>query len=286
MRFLFLDENRKSHDVRVLARVLNVSVAGYYRWKNSAKTAGRHLEVLRAIKDLHRSSRGTYGSPRIFAQLKALGHKTSKATVERLMREHGIRSKTKRRFRVTTTDSKHSMPVAQNHLQRDFSPTAPNEKWASDITYIPTTEGWLYLAVILDLFSRRVVGWSMDETMPTELTLRALRMALDNRSPGAGLMHHSDRGSQYAAGDYRKLLAHRRIVCSMSRKGDCWDNAVVESFFGTLKCELVHHEVFETRAEARLKIFEWIEAFYNRVRIHSTLGFRSPEEYERLAKVA
>lgn len=280
-----MQEHQGEHDVRLLAKVLGVSVSGFHRWKKFGER-DRHAELKRAIEDIHRSSRGTYGSPRVFAQLRVLGHKTSKATVERLMREMNLRSKTKRRFRIATTDSKHSMPIAENHLQRDFSPTRPNEKWASDITYIPTKEGWLYLAVILDLFSRRVVGWSMDETMPTELTLRAMRMALDSRRPGEGLMHHSDRGSQYAAGDYRNLLAHRRIVCSMSRKGNCWDNAVVESFFGTLKCELVHHEVFETRSEARRKIFEWIEAFYNRVRIHSTLGFRSPEEYERGVKVA
>lgn len=288
MKFLFLDENRGRFDVKQMAEILGVSPSGYYEWRRRSKSfRSRHrLELARAIEDVHRSSRGAYGSPRIFKQLKALGFKTSRATIERLMRENGIRSKRRRRFRVVTTDSKHSLPVAQNHLAQQFEPTKPNEKWSADITYIPTKEGWLYLAVILDLFSRRVVGWSMDERMPTELTLRALRMALDGRSPEEGLMHHSDRGSQYAAGDYRRLLEQRGVVCSMSRRGNCYDNAVTESFFASLKTEFVHHEAFETRAEARTKIFEWIEAFYNRTRLHSTLGFMSPEQYERMARVA
>jgi transposase InsO family protein len=288
MKFLFLDEHQGSYDVVAMAKLLGVSPSGYYEWRRRSKSPrNRHrLELARAIEDIHRSSRGAYGSPRIFKQLKALGYKASRATVERLMRENGIRSKRRRRFRVVTTDSKHSMPVAQNHMAQQFEPTKPNEKWTADITYIPTKEGWLYLAVILDLYSRRIVGWSMDERMPTELTLRALRMALESRDPGEGLMHHSDRGSQYAAGDYRRLLDARRIVCSMSRKGNCYDNAVTESFFGSLKSEFVHHETFETRAEARTKIFEWIEVFYNRTRMHSTLGFMSPEQYERVARVA
>lgn len=288
MRFQFIDENRSHHRTRQMADILGVSLSGYYDWRKrpeSKRETGR-LELVRTIEEIHRSSRGAYGSPRVFKQLKALGRKASRSTVERLMREHGIRSKRKRRFRVVTTDSKHSHPVAENHLARNFEPSKPNQKWSADITYIPTKEGWLYLAVILDLFSRRVVGWSMDETMPTELTLRALRMALDKCNPGDGLMHHSDRGSQYAAGDYRRLLEARRITCSMSRKGNCWDNATTESFFGSLKSEFVHHEVFQTRAEAKTMIFEWIEAFYNRTRLHSTLGYRSPEQYEREMKVA
>lgn len=288
MRFLFIDDNRDRHTVKRMAAVLDVSVSGYYDWRNrpAGKRETTRLELARTIEEIHRSSRGAYGSPRVFKQLKAQGHKASRSTVERLMREHGIRSKRKRRFRVATTDSKHAHPIAGNHLARDFEPSKPNQKWSADITYIPTKEGWLYLAVILDLFSRRVVGWSMDDTMPTELTLRALRMALEKRNPGDGLMHHSDRGSQYAAADYRRLLDARRITCSMSRKGNCWDNATTESFFGSLKSEFVHHETFETRAEAKTKIFEWIEAFYNRTRLHSTLGYRSPEQYEAETKVA
>lgn len=288
MKFGFIDENRVKHGVKRLATLLGVSSSGYYDWKKRSEEGrekGR-LGLLRAIEDIHRSSRGAYGSPRIYRHLKALGHKVSRSTVERLMRELGIQSKRRRKFRVVTTDSKHALPVAENHLARDFTPSKPNEKWSADITYIPTKEGWLYLAVILDLFSRRIVGWSMDETMPTELTLRALRMALERCNPGEGLLHHSDRGSQYAAHDYRRLLEARRIICSMSRKGNCYDNAVTESFFGSLKSEFVHHEVFETRKEAKTKIFEWIEAFYNRTRLHSTLGYRSPEQYEREAKVA
>lgn len=288
MKYVFLDENRKNYHVGLMAELLGVSASGYYDWKLRSQNArgDRRLKLIRTIEDIHRSSRGAYGSPRVFRQLKALGHRTSRSTVERLMREQGIRSKRYRRFRVVTTDSKHSMAVAQNHMSQQFEPAKPNEKWSADITYIPTKEGWLYLAIVLDLYSRRVVGWSMDERMPTELTLRALRMALDARKPGEGLMHHSDRGSQYAAGDYRRLLDARKIVCSMSRKGNCYDNSVTESFFGSLKSEFVHHETFETRAEARMKIFEWIEVFYNRTRMHSTLGFRSPEQYESLPRVA
>lgn len=284
MKYVFLEENCKSYHVGLMAELIGVSPSGFYDWKRRLRSDRGHnrLKLIRTIEDIHRSSRGAYGSPRIFKQLKAIGHRTSRTTVERLMRENGIRSKRHRRFRVVTTDSKHSMPVAPNHMSQQFEPTKPNEKWSADITYIPTKEGWLYLAIVLDLYSRRVVGWSMDERMPTELTLRALKMALDAREPGEGLMHHSDRGSQYAAGDYRRLLAARRIVCSMSRKGNCYDNSVTESFFGTLKSEFVHHETFETRAEAKMKIFEWIEVFYNRTRMHSTLGFRSPEQYENL----
>lgn len=288
MKFIFLDEHKQKFNIRMMAEILGISPSGYYDWKRrpSSKRSEHRLELTRAIEDVHRSSRGAYGSPRVFRQLKSLGHKASRSTVERLMREHGICSKRRRRFRVVTTDSKHSHPIAPNHLARDFEPSKPNQKWSADITYIPTREGWLYLAVILDLFSRRVVGWSMDERMPTDLTLGALRMALDQCNPGDGLMHHSDRGSQYAATDYRRLLDARRITCSMSRKGNCWDNATTESFFGSLKSEFVHHEVFETRKEAKTKIFEWIEAFYNRTRLHSTLGYMSPEQYERQAKVA
>jgi len=288
VRFLFILENEVSFGVKLLCRMLSVSVSGYYAWKKRPESARdqRKLTVVRAIEDAHRSSRGAYGSQRIYRQLKALGHEVGKSTVERLMRDNGIRSKRRRKFRVTTTDSNHRLPIAANELGRDFVAEAPNAKWSADITYVPTKEGWLYLAVILDLFSRSVVGWSMDYTMPTELTLRALRMALEKRQPGRGLLHHSDRGSQYAAHDYRKLLQARGVVCSMSRKGNCWDNAVTESFFGSLKTEFVHHETFETRAEARTKIFEWIEVFYNRNRLHSSLGFMSPEQYEATKRVA
>jgi transposase InsO family protein len=214
-----------------------------------------------------------------------MGFDANQKKVERLMKKFGIRAKTKRKFRITT-DSKHNLPVAENILNRKFTPDAPNKAWAGDITYLWTKEGWLFLAVIVDLFSRQVVGWSMDERMTKELALSALRMGLGRRNPEKGLIHHSDRGSQYAATAYRKLLEARGAICSMSRKGNCWDNAVVESFFHSLKTEMVHHECFETREEARRKVFEWIEVFYNRQRLHSALGYNSPVQYEELKKVA
>jgi transposase InsO family protein len=197
------------------------------------------------------------------------------------MRVHGIKAKTVKRFRVTT-DSKHRFPVAPNLLNRAFTTTRPNQVWLADITYISTTEGWLYLAVVLDLYSRRIVGWAMSDRINGALTLTALRQALANRQPSPGLIHHSDRGKQYAAGDYQKLLRDHGAICSMSRKGDCWDNAPCESFFGTLKQELVYQERFDTRDEAKAKIFEYIEVFYNRQRRHSAAGSHSPVEFERL----
>jgi transposase InsO family protein len=201
------------------------------------------------------------------------------------MRENNIRSKMKKKFKATT-NSKHSHPVAENVLNRDFTPTAVNKVWAGDITYVWTGEGWLYLAVILDLFSRQVVGWSMSERMTKDLALDALRMAVTKRKPERGLIHHTDRGSQYACGAYRKFLNGIGAICSMSRKGNCWDNAVSESFFHTLKTEMIFFEEFETRSEAMSKIFEWIEVFYNRQRHHSTLGNKTPEQFEKLAKCA
>lgn len=234
---------------------------------------------MRVIEDIHKASRGTYGSPRILAELKGLGFRCSKARVERLMKKNGIRAKTHRKFRVTT-DSKHSLPVAPNVLERNFSPNTPNASWGGDITYVWTREGWLFLAVVIDLFSRQVVGWSMNERITRELTLNALRMAINNRRPGPGLIHHSDRGSQYASDDYQQFLKVHKMICSMSRKGNCWDNAPIESFFHSLKTELIYWEEFETREEARRKIFEWIEVFYNRQRRHSTLGNLSPVHFE------
>lgn len=234
---------------------------------------------MRAIEDIHKASRGTYGSPRILAELKGLGFKCSKKRVERLMKKNGIRAKTRRKFKVTT-DSKHNFPVSPNVLKRNFSPKTPNTTWGGDITYVWTKEGWLFLAVIIDLWSRQVVGWSMNERITKELTLSALKMAINSRQPGAGLVHHSDRGSQYASHDYQRLLKLHRMTASMSRRGNCWDNAPVESFFHSLKTEMIYWEDFETREEARRKIFEWIEVFYNRQRRHSTLGYLSPVNFE------
>lgn len=282
MKYEFMRENRSRYPLRLMVQILGVSKSGFYDWnlRDSARDTEK-LKLVRAIEDIHRSSRKTYGSPRIWDQLKALGYKVSKSRVERLMKEFGIRAKTKKKFRVTT-DSKHNHPVAENILNRNFSPAKANLAWAGDITYIWTGEGWLFLSVILDLFSRQVIGWSMDERMTKELTLSALRMAIAKRKPQKGLIHHSDRGSQYASGTYRDLLKNYGMICSMSRKGNCWDNAVTESFFHSLKIELVYFEKFETRQEAKAKIFEWIEVFYNKQRIHSALGYKSPEQFEKL----
>jgi putative transposase len=224
--------------------------------------------------------KGRYGSPRMTAELNARGHACTENTVAKLMKGHGIRAKAARRF-VRTTDSRHSLPVAGNLLARQFSPSGPNVAWSADITYIPTADGWLYLAVVEDLFSRMIVGWSMDSTMTSRLVVDALGMAVGRRLPAEGLVAHSDRGSQYASEHYQLLLKRHGISCSMSGVAQCWDNAPVESFFASLKKELVHHEAYTTRAEARASIFEYVEAFYNRARRHSSLGFLSPVEFER-----
>lgn len=287
MRYRFIGAERASYPVTILCRVMQVSPSGYYMFEQRGPSARAlaNEELLAEIKEIHQESRGTYGSPRMHRELVARGRRVGRGRVERLMREHGITARRKRRFKMTT-DSKHGMPVAKNTLERQFSVDAPDRKWAGDITYIWTREGWLYLAVILDLFSRRVVGWAMDPRIDRWLVLSALDMALDAREPSEELLHHSDRGSQYASADYRARLDAMGITCSMSRKGDCWDNAVVESFFGTLKQELVHRSDFATRAEARSAIFEYIEVFYNRWRRHSYLGYMSPVEFEAAAVTA
>jgi len=228
----------------------------------------------------HQKSRRTYGSPRVHKELQSAGHRVGRKRVARLMRDAKITARRKRPF-VRTTDSKHDNPIAPNVLERNFTTDAPNKAWVTDITYIHTNEGWLYLAVILDLFSRRVVGWAMDATMHTGLVLSALQMALSQRQPPTSLKHHSDRGSQYTSAEYRKALELNGITSSMSRKGNCWDNAVAESFFGGLKKELVHDVRFKTRAEAKQALFEWIEVFYNRQRLHSTLNYMTPDQFER-----
>jgi putative transposase len=279
----------KEFPVDLMCEVLDVSKSGYYDWRgrDNSEKEKRELELLRAIEDVYKAGRGNYGSPRIFDQLKGMGHKVSKAKVERTMRRHHIRAKTKRKFRVTT-DSKHNLPVAPNLLERNFSPERPNQVWASDLTYVWTKEGWLFLAVVIDLYSRQVVGWSLDKTMTKELVLSALRQAYFRRQPGTGLIFHSDRGSQYCSKEFREQLAIYRMLQSQSRRANCWDNACVESFFHTLKTESIYHEVFETREQAERVIFEWVEAFYNRQRKHSTLGYKSPVDFEReaLEKVA
>jgi len=268
-----------------MCEALEVSASGYYAWatRPDSPTQLRRQELVGAIREIHAEVEGRYGSPRMTAELNARGHPCSENTVAGLMREHGIRAKAPKRF-VRTTDSNHRLPVAENVLDRDFEPDGPNERWCADITYIPTREGRLYLAVVEDLFSRMIVGWSMDQTMESRLVVDALEMALARRRPGAGLLAHSDRGSQYASEHYQRVLSAEGIVCSMSGVGQCWDNAPMESFFGRLKCEVAPGQMFATRDQARAELFEYLEVFYNRVRLHSSLGFLSPEEFERTYK--
>ena len=265
-----------------MCKLLEVSRSGYYAWlkREDGPRARENRQLLAEIHEIHAGSRRTYGAPRIRAELKRRGWRVGKNRVARLMAEAGLRSRVRRRFRVKTTDSNHKLPVAENLLEGRAPPTGLDQIWVADITYIPTDEGWLYLASILDLHSRRIVGWSMKDTLRVELTMDALLMALKARSPTAGLIHHSDRGSQYAAKDYQKLVDKHGLVPSMSRKGNCYDNATKESFFHSLKTELVHHEHYRTREEAKASVFEWIEVFYNRQRLHSALGYRSPAEFE------
>ncbi len=280
-RYQFVADHASQYAVTVLCRVLRVARSGYYAWRGRPESrrrqADRHLET--QIWQVHAASRRTYGSPRVHAELRAQGVHCSKKRVARVMRRAGLHGYRGRRRRITT-DSRHSLPVAANLLQRDFTAPQVNAKWAADITYIDTSEGWLYLAVVLDLCSRRVVGWALQPTLERHLVLDALVMAVQQRRPTAPLLHHSDRGSQYASGDYQAQLATTGIQCSMSRRGDCFDNAPVESFFGTLKTELVYQQRFASRREARQAIFEYIEVFYNRKRRHSALGYLSPVEFE------
>lgn len=271
--------------VRLMCRALGVSVGGYYAARHRPASARAQAdERLRVhVRAAHRKSRGRYGAPRILEELKAEGITTSEKRVARLMREDGLVARPKRRF-VVTTDSAHTEPVASNLLARRFALAAhptPDRAWVGDLTYIPTREGWLYLAVLLDLTTRRVVGWATGATLETALPLAALRQALAERRPAAGLIAHSDRGSQYASQAYRAVLAAHGAVQSMSRKGDCWDNAVAESFFSTLEHELLDDADFHSRHEAQRAIFEFIEVWYNRQRRHSTLGYVSPVQYER-----
>ncbi|OWK39191.1 Mobile element protein [Fimbriiglobus ruber] len=267
-----------------MCEALEVSASGYYAWvdRPDTPTDEWRQELVDAIEDVHAEFQGRYGSPRMTAELTAREYACSENTVVKLMREHGIRANIPRRF-VRTTDSNHRLPVADNLLARNVDPSGPNTSWSADITDIPTREGWVYLAVVEDLFSRRIVGWSMDPTMESRLVVDALERAVARRRPGAGLLAHSDRGSQYASDHYQRVLAAAGITCSMSGVGQCWDNAPVESFFGSLKRELAPPgNLFHTHEQARAEIFEYIEAFYNRVRRHSALGYVSPKEFERM----
>lgn len=283
MKFAFIRAEKACFPVTALCRVLEVSPSGFYAWCKR-KPGQRSLEneqLGERIQQIHVQSRRTYGSPRIHAELKADGQVVGHNRVARLMKQKGIQARVKRRH-VRTTDSNHKLPVADNLLARQFNPSEPDRVWATDITYIWTVVGWLYLAVVLDLHSRMVVGWSMGEHIDRHLVLRALDMATARRSPPAGLIHHSDRGSQYASDDYQKALQDRGLVCSMSRKGNCWDNAVAESFFATLKKELFEDGIIKGSEETRQAVFDYIEIFYNRQRRHSSLGYLTPVEYEAM----
>jgi transposase InsO family protein len=282
VRFRFIQEHLGAFPVDQAAGVLRVSRSGYYAWRGrqpSSRQARREDLGVR-IKAVHEENHRVYGSPRVCAALKAQGQNVCENTVARLMKERGVRAKSKKKFVPRTTDAAHAKPVAPNLLERDFAAARPDQKWVADITYVPTDQGWLYLAVVLDLCARKVVGWSMADHMEATLIRAALEMALLGRHPRKGLLHHSDRGVQYASDDYQHLLASRGITCSMSGKGNCYDNAVMESFWGTLKTELIHHQRYATHAQARQSIFEYIEVFYNRKRLHSSLGYVSPEAFE------
>jgi putative transposase len=283
MRFRLIEDQRDVWPVRVMCDALGVSASGFYVWRSRPESARKiaNRELLSDIRRVHAEHRGRYGAPRIHAELRAEGQSVSRKRIERVMHRHGIRARAPRRYRVCTTDSKHFLPVAANLLDQNFAAEKPDQIWLADITYIPTGEGWLYLAVILDLFTRKVVGWAMRDHMRAELTMAALTMAIQRRRPGPGLIHHSDRGSQYAAGDYRKILQAAAITQSISRKANCWDNAPMESFFGTLKTELVHQCEYPDRDAARRDLFAYIEGYYNRRRIHSALGYITPEQADR-----
>ena len=286
MRYHFIHEHRATWPVDLQCRVLEVSRSGYYAWRDrpQSRTAHRQLELTERIRAIHaRPHHGNYGAPRIHRELVSQGCHCNRKTVAKLMCRAGIRARTCRRFRVITTDSRHSLPIAPNRLARQFTPQARHQVWTMDITYIPTDEGWLYLALVEDLYSRKIVGWSMSERIDSELVATALNMALERERPGAGLLAHSDRGVQYASDHFQGLLAQHGITCSMSRKANCWDNAPTESLVATLKKELVHQEHYATRSAARRSLFEYIEVFYNRHRRHSALDYRTPCEVHEAA---
>lgn len=277
---------KDQHSVRTLCWVLQVSPSGYYDWAQRQSTpSGRACEdqaLVQQIQAIHQSSRATYGSPRIQRKLRESGRCHSRRRIHRLMRQAGISGRQRRRYRLRTTDSNHEHPIAPNHLLVAPPVSGPNQVWVADVTYIDTQEGWLFLAAILDLYSRKVVGWAMSEHNDTSLVLAALTMALAQRRPPASLLFHSDQGAPYASGPYRQALARAGLQASMSRKGNCYDNAVMESFWSTLKLELIYRHTLLTRAQTRAQIFDYIEIFYNRQRIHSSLAYLSPVDFELL----
>lgn len=285
MRFAWIDQHRREFDLQLLCDQLQVTRQGYYAWRerqqrdpSAAQLRRQHLR--QRIRQVYDDSDGTYGSPRIHAELAEQKVACCVNTVARLMRCEGLRADTPRRFVPQTTDSNHDHPVFENKLDRQFEAELPDRKWACDITYVATDEGFLYVAAVLDLCSRKIVGWSMADHLRAQLCLDALNMAIQTRQPGPGLLHHSDRGVQYACDAYQKQLKRMGIECSMSRVGNCYDNATMESFWGTLKTEHVYRRKFTSRAEAKRSIFLWMEGWYNRRRRHSALGYQSPEQFE------
>jgi putative transposase len=277
VKYAWIETQRGRYPLAALCDALSVSTSGLGTWKRGgqARTRLPDAALLTLIRAIHAESKGAYGWPRVWKELQARGIPAGKERVRVMMQAHGIRGRHKRRYKATT-DSKHDLPVAPNRLDRQFETTAPNQVWTTDITYIPTQEGWLYLAVVMDLYSRMIVGWAMDARMTRTLVISALRMAWFKRKPKPGLMHHSDRGSQYCSHDYQALLVEYKMVASMSRKGNCWDNAPMESFFNSLKNERVFHQHYVTREQAKQDLFDYIEVFYNRRRRHSALSYQSP----------
>lgn len=282
MRYAFIDEHQDRWPVTVMCRVLEVARSGYHAWRKRgvSEQATRRAKLAEKIHPIFLANRGVYGSPRIHRELLEAGEQVDRKTVAKVMKQAGLFAAAPKSFVPTTTDSKHDLPIATNRLKQDFEASAPNQKWCADITYVRTDEGWLYLACVMDCFSRMIVGWSMSDSLAGSVVNAALRMALEQRQPAMGLIHHSDRGCQYAAAIYRTLLSSCGIEPSMSRVGCCYDNAMMESFFATLKRELIHRRSFTSRKQAESEIFEYIEAFYNRKRRHSSLGYLSPQAFE------
>ena len=286
MKYAVIHSHEGQFKLRLMCRVLSVSPSGYYEWRNRAPSLAEQQRVLLdvQVQVAFAAEKGRAGSPRVVRELNKQGHRCCRHQVARSMRRQGLRAKAARKFKATT-NSNHSLPVAPNLLQQDFSAEGPNQKWVSDITYIPTDEGWMYLAVVVDLYSRRVVGWSMSARMTATLVCDALRMAIFNRHRPRGVIVHSDRGSQYCSKEHRKLLDESGMICSMSARGNCYDNAAMESWNHSLKVEAIHGERFNTRDAARVHVFDYIEVYYNRQRLHSRLGYLSPEAFE-LSQVA
>jgi len=283
MKYQFMRDNSMIFSIKKMAKYFEVSTSSYYAWLRSGPSNHelRDRELLKEIERIFKKKRGQYGSPRIYDAMKKAGYTCSKERIARLMRENGLVARPKKKFKVTT-DSKHNYPISPNLLNQDFHVESANQCWVSDITYIPTWEGWIYLCIILDLYSRKVVGWSMASHLRAELAVDALNMAVAHRDPAPGVVFHSDRGIQYAAQLFREKLQSYEMVQSMSRKGNCWDNACAESFFSTLKMEEVFHKSYKTKEEARISIFEYIAVFYNNQRSHSLLDYYSPAEYEEM----